>query len=300
MKSNIDKLFIKSSDPHAIIIDGRMFRGNTQLIKKDDSHLLVVNHIELEDYIKGVIYNEASHYWPMEALKAQAIVCRTYALYQMQENSQKDYDVTSDVYSQVYGGRVSERYRTNKAVEDTEGVIITYQGRPFPAYYHATCGGYTEDASVLWNIDISPLKGVACGFCKDSPHFNWHYVLSIDWFKARLADAGYRINSLKDIVIESRDKSGRVTNLKISTDEKDIEIPAKDFRNIVGPNIIRSTNFTVAILNHDIVFEGIGWGHGAGLCQWGAYFMAKAGYKYDEILKHYYPGINIDSLTLNP
>ena len=293
IKYGAHKLFIKPSDPDALLIDGRKFRGDIQFIKKDNLKILVINYIDLDDYIKGILYHEASHYWPQEALKAQAIVCRTYSVYQMQENKFKDFDVTSDIYSQVYGGMTSERYRTNKAVDDTTGYILNYKGEIFPAYYHATCAGNTEDASLLWNIDIVPLKGVTCGFCKDSPHFSWHYVLSADDVQDKLVNAGYKINNIKDIVILGRDKSGRITDLQIQFGEEEIKIPAKDFRNIIGPNIIRSTNFTVNVVKGDVVFEGFGWGHGVGFCQWGAYFMAKAGYKYDEILKFYYPGTEL-------
>jgi len=294
IKANTDKLLIKSEGPEAVIINGRKFRGNVQFIKNNSEKFSVINHIELEDYIKGILYHEASHFWPMEALKAQAIVCRTYAVYQMQENKLKDYDVTSDIYSQVYGGRTSERYRTNKAVEETKGYLLAYQGKVFPAYYHATCAGYTEDASLLWNTDIAPLKGVACDFCKDSPHFSWHYVLGLEELKDKLAGTGYKIKGeIKDIVIMGKDKSSRVTNLKIITPEKEVDISAKDFRNIIGPNIIKSTNFTLNVVNHDVVFEGFGWGHGVGLCQWGAYFMAKTGYNAEQILKYYYPGSEI-------
>ncbi|OGX41081.1 MAG: hypothetical protein A2984_01980 [Omnitrophica WOR_2 bacterium RIFCSPLOWO2_01_FULL_41_12] len=293
IKSKTDKLFIKSDDPLAININGRLFRGNIQFIKMSNLGLSVINHIELEDYIKGILYHESSHYWPIEALKAQAIACRTFALYQMQENKTRDFDLTSDIYSQVYGGRTSERYRTNRAVDETKGYVVTYQGKIFSTYYHATCSGHTEDASLLWNINIMPLKGVACSFCKDSPHFSWHYVLSLDEIKDKLANAGYKISNIKNILISGKDKSGRITNLKIILNKNDLEISAKDFRNIISPNIIRSTNFNVQVVNHDAVFEGFGWGHGVGLCQWGAYFMAKLGRNYQDILKYYYPGAQI-------
>lgn len=298
IKSRTNNLFIKSDDPGAIVIvDGRQFRGNIQLIKKDDAHLLVVNYINLEDYIKGILYHEASHYWPEEALKTQAIVVRTYAAYQMQKNASRDYDVTSDIYSQVYGGRTSERYRTNQAVDKTKDNILTYKGNIFPTYYHATCAGKTEDASMLWNIDIAPLKGVSCGFCKNSPHFNWYYVLSKDEAKFSLIKSGYKIKDIQDIVILGTDRSGRITTLRIITDKQNLDIPAKDFRNIIGPNIIRSTNFKIDLVNHDIVFEGLGWGHGVGLCQWGAYFMAKQGYTAEQILKYYYPGSELSTIS---
>jgi len=290
------KVLIKTSDPFAIIIDGRKFRGDIQLINKDNRVLLVVNNIELEDYIKGILYHEASHYWPPEALKAQAIACRTYALYQMQENSHRDWDVTSDIYSQVYGGKTSERYRTNKAVDETKGLVLSYQDKIFPAYFHATCGGYTEDASMLWNNNIPPLKGVACGFCKESPHFNWHSVLSLKEIEDSLAKSDYKIKGIETIEVISRDRSGRIINLLVRTKNRNMEIPAKDFRILVGANVIRSTNFNISVVGQDAVFVGAGWGHGVGLCQWGAYFLAKEGKNHEEILKYYYPGSDVKTI----
>jgi len=296
LKSCLNKLIIKSHDPDAIIIDGRMFRGEIQLIKKENNNILVINNIEFEDYVKGVLYHEASHYWPNEALKAQAIACRSYAISRVKESSTRDFDATADTYSQVYGGKTSERFRTNKAVDETMGEVLVYKGQVLPAYFHATCAGHTEDASNLWNIDILPLKGVACDFCKGSPHFSWHYVFSKKEIIEKLSSAGYKINQIKDIKIASRNKSGRVTSLVISSNGDEVKVLAKDFRNILGPNIIRSTNFQVKVVKDDLVFEGIGWGHGVGLCQWGAYFMSKQDWDYKKILKYYYPGASISSL----
>lgn len=296
IKSSAEKILLKADNPESIIINGRRFRGNIRLIKKDNAHLLVINEIALEDYVKGVLYHEVSHYWPQEALKAQAVACRSYAVYQAQAGSAQDYDVTADIYSQVYGGKTSERYRTNKAVDETKGEILAFQGKVFPAYFHATCGGRTEDASVLWNIDLPPLKGVNCGFCRDSPHFNWHLVLSLGKIEENLTGAGKKIKKIQDIMILGRDKSGRVSDLKINADKDELKISAKDFRNIIGPNLIKSANFTVQIVNHDAVFEGLGWGHGVGLCQWGAYFMAKQGKNYKDILQYYYPGSDVKAV----
>lgn len=288
-----NRLFIRSDDPEAIIINGKKFRGNIQLIKDSNNKLLIVNHIDLQEYIKGILYHEISHYWPVEALKAQAIISRTYALYQMQENRLKDFDVTSDIYSQVYGGQASERFRTNKAVDETDGKVLFFRGKIIPAYFHATCGGHTEDAAALWKIDLPPLKGVVCAFCKDSPHFNWHCDLSLKEIEDKLRDGGFKIRDISSISIEGKDRSGRITDLKIAAQDKTIKIAAKDFRNLIGPNIIRSTNFSVNLVNHDAVFEGIGWGHGVGLCQWGAYFMSKQGFRVEQILKYYYPGTDV-------
>jgi len=295
---NFNRIFIKPASKSLITVNGQKFRGEIELIKKENNSLLVVNHIALDDYLKGVLYHEVSHYWPIEALKAQAVVSRTYALYHIQENRNKDYDLGADIYSQIYGGRFSERYRTNKAIESTRNEVLTYEGKIFPTYFHATCGGHTEDASLLWNINILPLKGTACSFCCGSPHFKWHYVLSQEELKDKLVKAGYKIEKIKEIVILGRDSSGRVINLEIISDNnKKIKISGKDFRNIIGPNILRSTKFSLNLVNQDVVFTGFGWGHGVGLCQWGAYFMAKKGYKYQQILKYYYPG---SELSLRP
>lgn len=291
------KIMVKADDAGLIVINGRRFRGAIELIKKDDGRLFAINHIELEDYIRGILYHESSHYWPEEALKAQAIVCRTYAAYQMQENRAKDFDVTSDIYSQVYGGETSERYRTNAAVDATRGKVLTYKGKTFPAYFHATCAGHTEDAALLWNINIPPLKGVACRFCKNSPHFSWHAVLAQKKVKEALLKAGYNLGGdIREIKVLGKDASGRIAKLRIVSRTKDTDIEAKDLRNVIGPNLIRSTNFTIQVTGSDLVLEGLGWGHGVGLCQWGGYFMAKEGYNYKKILEYYYPESRVETL----
>ncbi|MFA5114588.1 MAG: SpoIID/LytB domain-containing protein [Candidatus Omnitrophota bacterium] len=294
--SGADRILIKGNDPEAFLINDRSFRGDIEIIKDASGHLMVVNYIGLEDYVKGILYHEASHYWPEDALKAQAVACRTYAIYQMQENAGSVYDLTSDIYSQVYGGKVSERYRTNRAVDDTKGETLFYKGKIFPAYYHATCAGHTEDASELWKINLVPLKGVVCGYCKDAPHYSWHNVLTREEVKAKLRDAGYGVGDIDEIVMLDKTNSGRLRTLEIVSGGSKIKIPAKDFRNAIGPNVIKSTMFDVKVIGGDIVFEGLGWGHGVGMCQWGAYFMAKQGYNYREILKYYYPESYVKTL----
>ncbi len=289
-----DKILIEADDPESISLNNRKFRGNVQIIKKSNLHLLAVNFINLEDYVKGILYNEISHYWPQEAIKAQAVVSRTFAIYLIQQNRNKDYDATNDIYSQVYGGRASERSRTNKAVDDTKGEVIFYQKKIFPAFFHATCAGRTEDVSELWNIDVPPLKGVVCGFCQESPHFHWHYVMTTKQIEEAMVKNGYKnCRQIEDIQILERDPSGRIRYLKIILPQETIKISAKDFRSIIGPNLIRSTNFKVEIAEKDAVFEGLGWGHGVGMCQWGAYFMAKSGKDYRQIIQYYFPGTQI-------
>ena len=202
---NADWILIVGKGDSLIFINGRTFRGEILIIRENNGMLTVVNRISLEDYIRGILYNEASHYSPMEALKAQAIVSRTYAVYSMQQNKFKAFDVTNDVYSQVYGGSKSERFRTNQAVDETLGKVIVFEGKVIPAYFHATCGGHTEDASLLWKINIPPLKGVVCGYCKDSPHFNWHEVIFTGDIRQDLVDVGYHIGVINNIMSMGKD-----------------------------------------------------------------------------------------------
>jgi len=277
-----------------IFVNGRRFRGEVRLIKNDKARFTVVNDIELEDYIKGVLYHEVSHRWSMETFKVQAVATRTYALYRMQQNKTLDYDLTDDIYSQVYGGRNSERYRTSLAVNKTKGLILTFAGKILPAYFHATCGGTTEDVRELWKEDLPPLKGVGCAFCKNSPHYRWKKNFRLQDIQDKLNSHGYALRMIKDISVSERNDSGRIRTLKITTrDGQEVSISGKDFRNYVGPNFLKSNHYEVVMKGYYMDLIGRGWGHGVGMCQWGANAMTKLHYQYDEILKYYYPGVEI-------
>ncbi|MFH0772208.1 MAG: SpoIID/LytB domain-containing protein [Candidatus Omnitrophota bacterium] len=272
-----------------IHINDRVYRGQIKALKNGKG-LMIVNTVDLEEYLYGVIRNEISTWWPMEAVKAQVIAARTYALYQIKESKNKDYDVTADVSSQVYGGVFSEKWRTNRAVDLTAGKALTYKGAIFPAYFHATCGGATTDAALLWNINLPPLKGVNCGWCGKSPHFYWEKRMTLEEARLRLERSGYFVGGICGFEVATRDSSGRVISVAVKGEGGVVEIPGKDFRLIIGVDILRSTNFRIIIEGDCVVFNGVGWGHGVGMCQWGAYYMSRAGKKTDEILSFYYPG----------
>jgi len=284
------RLTIEPSRDASIIIDERPFRGDVTFIRTPDNRITVVNNINVEDYIKGVLYHEVSHHWPMEALKAQAVAARTYALYSINPAG-KSYDVTNDIYSQVYGGRNSERYRTDLAVDHTSGQVLVYNNQIIPAYFHATCGGMTEDARELWNVpDIPPLRGVPCGFCKDSPHMHWKKNFRLRDIQDALNLHGYKVGGIKDISIIDRDRSERIEHLKITQKNgKELIIKGKDFRDLMGPNVIMSNNYEITLQGYDVDIIGKGWGHGVGMCQWGALGMAKQQFNYRQILAYYYP-----------
>ena len=273
----------------AIYLNGRKFRGTIDIVRQPNKKLLAINHLDVEEYICGVLYHEVAPWWPMEALKAQAIVSRTFALHQSRVNAHKDYDLVSTVYSQVYGGRTSERGRTSKAVRLSKNKVLTYKNKLFPTFYHATCAGHTEKASNLWNINLPPLRGRECQFCQRSPHSRWKKKVSLQDIEEGLEKAGFKVGSIKSIEIADRNVSGRITALEIISTRGGLRVGANRFRLAVGPNIIRSTNFTVQIKNRQAYFDGQGWGHGVGMCQWGAFFMARKGFNAGQILGYYYP-----------
>jgi len=284
------RLTIEPARDASIIIDERPFRGEVSIIRTPDNRITVINDINVEDYIKGVLYHEVSHHWPMEALKAQAVAARTYALYSL-NNGGKLYDVTNDIYSQVYGGRNSERYRTDLAVDFTRGQVLTYNKQIIPAYFHATCAGMTEDARELWNVpDIIPLRGVPCPFCQNSPHFHWSKNFQLKDIQDALNLHGYKVGSIKDISIIDRDRSDRISHLRITQiGAPELIIKGKDFRDLMGPNLVMSNNFEVTVQGNYADFIGKGWGHGVGMCQWGALGMARQQFNYRQILAYYYP-----------
>jgi stage II sporulation protein D len=272
----------------------RRYRGDVDIITNKDGTLTVVNTIELERYIRGVLYHEVSSKWPMQATKAQAVAVRTYVMYQMTTRRNSDYDVTSDIYSQVYGGKSAERYRTNIATKETKGEVMIYQGEIVPAYYHSNCAGHTEDAGELWNHDLVPLKGVVCEFDKKAPNHYWRRNFRSKDVQGKLNSKGYDVGLIEKIEVMKRNVSGRVKTVAI-TDRagKVINVSGKDFRLIVGPNHIKSNKFDIIMKGYFFDVEGRGWGHGVGMCQWGANGMAKEGRHYEKILRYYYPEIDI-------
>jgi len=289
---------IRADKDANIFLNRRCFRGDVDILRTEKVKLLVVNHLNIESYLYGVLHQEASNKWPMEALKTQAVISRTFALYTSLISKENDYDVTNDFYSQVYGGRHSERWKTSLAVNATRGEVMVTDGKVFPAYYHSTCGGHTESADKIWNIDAPSLKSVSCDFCVNSPHYSWDAKLNFKDIQAALKKSGYIINgSIQTIETEGYDESNRIINIKIISDKSSLTINANKFRLALGPFKIKSTNFLIKDVKDGCVYiEGKGWGHGVGLCQWGAFGMAKKRYKYKDILSFYYKNAQIETI----
>lgn len=274
----------------------RRYRGMLDIVLDDKNLITAINTLDLETYTKGVLFHEVSHRWPLEAIKAQAVATRTYALYQSLQNKEELYDVKSDIYSQVYGGKSAERYRTNIAANRTHGQILTYNGKVLPAYFHANCGGRTEDVREVWpkHGTLPPLHGIQCDYCVLAPHYRWTKNFSSKAIQELLNKNGFHLDLIENIRVSERTESGRAKTLVIRTRTgKEVKIPGKKFREIVGPNNLKSNFLDIEMKGYFFDVSGKGWGHGVGMCQWGAYYMSVQHFKYKEILNYYYPEAEI-------
>jgi stage II sporulation protein D len=295
-----DRLRISAKKDVSIYLNEKKlrYRGQIDFVPDLKNKFLVINALGIEDYVKGVLYHEVPHDWPLTAIKAQAVATRTYVLYQLSQKVKEKYDVTSDIYSQVYGGRSAERYRSNIASNRTRGEVLTFNGKVLPAYFSSTCGGQTENVSELWKHDLLPLKGVKCRFCALSPHYRWKKNFRSKDIQDQLNANGFKIGMIKEIDVTNRTENGRVKNIKITTrDGTSTTKAGTRFREIIGPNIIKSNLYDVDMKGYYFDLIGRGWGHGVGMCQWGAYQMARDKYKYTSIMEHYYPGTKIIDMS---
>jgi stage II sporulation protein D len=280
----------------AVYINGKPYRGIAE-IRFYDKGLLAVNELPLEDYLVGLINCEISSTWPIEAIKAQAVIARTYAVNRREARRNALFDLESSVIDQVYNGCEIEDNRARRGVSETAGKVLAYNGAVIQAFYHSSCGGKTEAAENVWGTSIPYLKGVDCQYCKLSPSSAWDQKLSLKELEERLKTAGFKATSLIDIRAGVRNNRGRLKNVIAVTPRGEVAIPGDQFRKAVGYGIIKSTNFTVRVENGDAFFSGLGNGHGVGLCQWGAKQRALEGFSYSEILSYYYPGTELKQLS---
>ena len=291
-------LRVESQRDAAIDVNGRHLRGTIEITRQPNQKLRVINYVPLEDYLRGVLSKEAPDYWPKEALRAIAIAARTYAVYQRLIKSGDAFDVRADVLSQDYGGKSSEKLATSRAVTDTAGWILVYEGKVFPSFYHSTCGGMTENGRVMGKFDLPPLAGgITCRYCSGSPFFSWQRRLS----RADVAWALHKsphgsIGAIKSFEVTKRTPSQRVEQAIITGAQRSLKLTGYDIRALFGFDRIRSPLFTVTENGDGFVLDGHGWGHGVGLCQWGASELARRGMPAAEILAYYYRGAQLVQL----
>jgi len=265
-----------------LLVMGTRYAGNID-VWKGDGGLYIINELPLEDYIKDVVAVEVSPDWDMEALKAQAVISRTYALYQKGKNTNPLYHIASSVLHQVYKGNNPD-VRISYAVEETKGEILAYNGIPIEAFYHSTCGGKTENPQDVFGKSYPYLKSVESS-CDLSPYSEWERTFQISEIERLL-----KISGIKGISIKSFTSTHRVNLLDFKTNSGTITISAINIRKALGWKNLPSTNFTVSKNGDWLIFVGRGYGHGVGLCQWSSLEMAREGKNYKEILAFFYPG----------
>ncbi len=270
--------------------------GLVQLVRRGKG-LLVINQVDLEEYVKGVVPAEVNSAWHPEMLKAQAVAARTYALYQHMLSASRDYDVAAGIQDQVYRGRQGIDARVEQAVESTRGLVITHQGAPIYAAFSSTAAGITEDAVIVWSKDLPYLKGVECPFDLESPYYQWKASFKLETLEQNLRQQGFTVGTIATLTPLVYSRAGRVATLRILHSQGELMLRGEELRKAVGYTVVPSTQFTIESFGPDVVLAGYGAGHAVGLCQWGAKELAELGYAYPSILRYYYPGTELQQAS---
>jgi len=303
-------------------LNGRPYHGAIEIIavtrgtKEEPSPLLMVlNIVHVEDYLKGVVPAEIGRLpeEEIEAVKAQAVAARTYAFSRLGQYEKWGYDLESTVEDQVYYGAEREDPVADAAIKSTMGLVLMKNGKPIDAYYHANCGGRTEYIERVWDKPPEPyLVPVKDDYCQWAKSYRWEETWHRADLEANLAsyldtlaafpEAG--LGELVDLAVKERSPSERVETLEVVTEFATYEIE-KDkvrwaLRRSTDPSLIlRSTLFDLEIERdadnsiEQVTARGLGTGHGVGMCQTGAIGMARQGFSFDEILMHYYTGVEL-------
>ncbi len=285
-------MLLAADNGEQIRLGPHLYRGDIQ-IKASSGRLDIIEHLTVEEYLYGVLTHEMSPDWPIEALKAQAVASRTYAMRHI--NPTRDFDISNGVERQVYSGTTKINQRIIDAVDSTRGEVLKYKGKLVTAFFHACCGGHTASSNAAWGEDAQkPLYGVADPFCKPSRHYRWDYFISSSDLLKFIQSRGSTALKVRELKVHKKDRSGRALSFRVGTEKGSHIAPAGDMRKRFGNYEFRSTLITaVRPVKGGFEISGRGWGHGVGLCQEGAKYMAYKGRKYTRILRHYYPGASI-------
>lgn len=269
--------------------DGRIYRGAFRLqIMKEG--ILLTNVVPVEDYLVGVLAAEMGESWPNEALKAQAVSARTYAYYRLLHPRSADYDIDSSIQDQAYRGDEDSRFpspRLQSSVTQTQGLVLLEGGKLTPALFHSRCGGHTDSSAYVWRGEKRRLEeAVECPGCRKN-RMEWDTAMPVRALLDRVHLPGSIDSfSIRDI---ERSPSGRVMSVTLTASDREKRLTGDELRALVGYARMKSARFDWTIGEEGIRFQGQGAGHGVGLCQWGARYLATQGKDYSAILKHYYP-----------
>jgi len=313
----------RSESPEALIRwNEKTWRGQFKVFLNPRGKLTVATRLPIEDYLLGVLPGEIGPLGDdrMEAGRAQAVAARSFTLFYTGRRGVEGFDLFSTVEDQVYGPTEIESPPASQCVRSTSGEVALYDGSPIRANYSSTCGGITADVWEAWPTPPMPYlvshldRGPNGDYCASSPHHRWHEEFTAAEFLSnvkrfaptfgiRLPAAG--MGRLVDVTVESRSRSGRAWLLVVATSTGEIRIPAHSLRPMLrrpgrSEAILRSTLIKVGVRRdpttkraREVIINGAGSGHGVGLCQTGALGMAREGRKGEEIIRHYFPGVEI-------
>jgi stage II sporulation protein D len=316
----LEVLTLVATDPRAPLwINGRAYRGSGEIFR-DRTGLTVVNRLGMEPYLLGVVSAEMGRRSPIEqaALRAQAVASRTYALQHLRRWRSVGFDLYGTVADQAYGGVAAETAEGRAAVSETRGQVLTYDGALIEAFYFSTCGGRTAEGYEVFRGAVRPyLRSVSdlnesgSAYCGISPRYRWREEWSGEALRATLqrnlspanGAATAPIGMVTDVRVTLRSASGRVEQLSIALGGREVRVDGHTrIRQVLRPlsgQVLRSTAFSLIATGAGqnvtkLVVDGVGAGHGVGLCQWGAVGRARAGQGYQQILAAYFPGTRLE------
>ncbi len=269
-----------------IFLNGNSYEGSLRILR-DMNGLHVINTLPVEKYVKGTVASEIENDWELEALKAQAIIARTFAMFYKSNNSGRDYHLTSSLLHKAYENKIDPLI--TYAAKVSEGKILTYDNAPIKALHHTACNGKTELPEEVWKESYPYLKSVTC-YGKNAPYESWHRSIGLNQISK-----AFGTSDITNVKIVSYTATGRVKTLRFILgrdryQDSSVEVSALEFQKRMGQKELPSTSFSLIKDKDHIVFTGNGQGHGVGLSKWGALELAQKGKSYRDILSHYYPG----------
>ncbi len=277
-----DMLLFKNESP-SMEINGSFIKGDIE-VRNISGTIKLINIIDVEDYLKYTVSKEMSPEWPIEALKAQTVLARTYVLKKKYNSRNCLYDIGNTTMDQVYGTYKEDSLEVIQAVSSTAGEVIKYNGEIIDALYHSCCGGRTSSSKEIFGFEKPYLVSVGCRCQGECPYGKgWSYRIEIVKLK--------KIFGLKKL----RSISVNKDNVQINGDRQ-IILNRNAFRAKIGFSILKSSNYTIKTSGDEVIIRGSGFGHNVGLCQYGAKKMAEEGSNYRDILYHYFKGITIEKI----
>ena len=275
----------------------RFHYATNKVIRVKDASTNTISEVPFEEYIKGVLAGEMPVSFDLEALKAQAVAARSYALVQANKNKDADYDVVNTVDNQVYltdddlkekwkDDYVSKVNKIKKAVQETKGEYLTYNGEVVEALFFSTSTGKTENSEEVFSSAVPYLRSVSSTWDEASPVYEDTSSFELSDFYEKL---GLKYNDTITYEVLETTSTGRVKTIKINA-------VTFNGRDVASKLSLRSNYFSISQDGTKVTITTKGFGHGVGMSQYGALGMAKEGYTYDEILKHYYQGTEIKKI----